>query len=164
MLGIFGLGTLPIFLCYGLFVGTLNKVRAQWADTITASILVIFGVLMLGRSYSYSGIHLGNAAIGQEILHAVPIMCDSNKQTFVLKIDGQGWNKNQLSFQEGQRIRLIIHAKEITSFNQLLEIPELGLIRELQKGMNVIEFDPGQHLALNFTCCHEGFNGALVAR
>lgn len=75
ILGVFGLGTLPIFMFYGVFVGSLNRLRVKWADVITAGILVVFGVLMIQRGIVFSGYMLSRSETLMMKLVENPVLC-----------------------------------------------------------------------------------------
>lgn len=173
MLGVFGAGTLPIFLFYGVFVGSLNRFQAKWADVITAGILVIFGILMINRGIALSGFSLSNTMATSIMLNpekrlvsaSTKEICEeSTPQLLKMMVDKKGWGKKVIHFEYGKKARWEIDVKEITMCNRELEIPALGISKRLKKGLNVIEFNPGKHQTLVYTCWMGMLKGELKAK
>lgn len=172
MLGVFGLGTLPIFLFYGVFVGSLNKVRAKWADIITASILIIFGILMINRGAALGGFSVKNTISNlvetspQKKLTTFVAQAECKKEPQVLKMNvtKKGWSKKSIPFTYGKKIRWEINVEEITMCNKQLEIPALGISKKLKKGKNIIEFVPKEYQTITFTCWMGMLKGELIAQ
>lgn len=167
LLAIFGVGTLPIFLFYGIFMSTFNKLKSKAADIVTASIIIIFGVLMINRGLNLGGHDFKKMAFFAKAetipLYAVDAL-NTSAQLIEMTADKKGWGSKELMFNYGQQVRWEIHVTEITMCNKTIEIPALGIKQELIEGLNIIAFNPGTHQSLVYTCWMGMLNGTFIAK
>ena len=161
MLAVFSLGTLPIFMFYGVILSSFNRLQSIWADRITTAIIVVYGVLMVNRGMALGGYSLSllNPGVGVE-----PTTMNTSIQTLSMNADSKGWSKDEIYFEVGRKIRWEIQVDELTVCNRTIEVPALDIKRDLQPGLNVIEFDPGNHQTLVYTCWMGMLTGEFVAQ
>lgn len=167
LLGVFGLGTLPIFLFYGVFVGSLNHLQAKWSDIITASILVVFGVLMINRGMALGGYNFTLTSIERLATNGTPERCYEpleGTQNLAMNATRNGWSITEIPYEYGQKICWEINVIELTMCNKAIEIPQLGIKKNLEEGINYIEFDPLHHESLVYTCWMGMMKGTFVAQ
>lgn len=151
MLAVFGLGTLPIFLLYGTVVSTLTWFKAKWADIVTSAIVVMFGVMMLGRGAALGGLAINPfSCVGAEV-HANDEF-NKDQQKLYMEVSRRGYSRNQILFEAEKPICWEIFVHEITNCNRTIEIPQYNISRELNPGFNYIEFDPKEDKTVVFTC------------
>lgn len=163
MLAVFGVGTLPVFMFYGVLASSFNRFQARWADYLTTTIIVVFGMLMINRGMAQGGYTLSS-------LYAAPVPQQNimgvytQPQVLHLGASPKGWSKSKMHYQYGRKVRLEIKAASVSHCNQTISIPKLGIECKLKRGLNVIEFDPGTHQQLVYTCAMGMMTGRLVAR
>ncbi len=163
LLTAFGIGTLPIFLFYGAFVGSLNSIRKKWADIATAAILIFFGISMVNHGMALGGYNFNFSS--QSHAHTISDQPrnENERQTLKMEADKNGWSKKKISYKYGQKIRWEIQVNRVTMCNKTIEIPKLGISKDLEMGMNIIEFDPGAHESLVYTCWMGMMTGEFIA-
>jgi sulfite exporter TauE/SafE len=164
LLGVFAIGTLPIFLFYGVIMSSIHKLKGQWSDRITASIIIVFGILMLNRGMALGGntIHLPHVFDNEMYVEASNLNIVNAYQVIKMDADASGWGSDELRFQKGNKVRWEIDVSEITYCNRTIEIPKLGIKKELHKGLNVIEFDPLEYDELVYTCWMGMLTGTFI--
>lgn len=161
MLFVFALGTLPLFLLYGVIVGRLKTIRSKWPDRLTAGIIVVFGIMMVNR-----GMALGGYSFDLGSNKAAVHSTNSNAKPQVLEMtaDASGWGTDVIHFEAGRKIKWIINVSKVTVCNREIEIPALGLKKKLVLGENIIEFDPGENSRLAYTCWMGMMNGEFLIK
>ncbi len=161
LLFVFALGTLPLFLFYGLIAGKLKRLKSKWPDRITASIVIIFGILMINRGMALGGMSFSSSSVAHDTLtvsdNKTPQICSMNATK-------SGWGKDVIYFEVGRKVRWVIDVKELTMCNRTIEIPALEVKRDLVEGKNVIEFDPGNHSSLVYTCWMGMMRGEFIGK
>lgn len=167
LLAVFGIGTLPIFLFYGVFMSTFNKIKTKAADIVTASIIIVFGVLMINRGLNLSGHDFNTMAFFAKA-ETMPIYLvselNTTPQLIAMTADKKGWGSKELTYNYGQPIRWEILVSELTMCNKSIEIPALGIKQDLKEGINIITFDPGTHKSLVYTCWMGMLNGKFIVK
>lgn len=149
VLFVFGLGTLPLFLLYGLVIGKLKTIRSPWPDRLTAGIIVVFGLIMVNRGMALGGYSLSS---NDSVITAQSINNNKTPQVLKMTADASGWGEDVILFEPGRKAIWIIDVSEVTVCNREIEIPALGIKHKLTIGENTIEFDPGNHQKLTYTC------------
>ena len=164
MLAVFAIGTLPIFLFYGFFMGSIRQLKRKWSDVMSAGILVVFGLLMINRGIAMGSFSGQNAPQAEAVLMANKHHQVLQKpQILQMKANRNGWSEKKLYFQKGRLIRWEIEVAEITLCNKTITLPELHLAIDLEEGLNVIEFDPGRRKKIKYTCWMGMMSGSFVA-
>jgi plastocyanin domain-containing protein len=117
---------------------------------------------MINRGVALSGFSLVNStyAFSPELEKSH----NDFSQTLTMEASEKGWSKRNISFEYGQKIRWEIIATKITMCNKTIEIPALGIKKDLVKGLNVIEFDPKEHKHLVYTCWMGMMKGQFVIK
>jgi len=85
-------------------------------------------------------------------------------QTLQMKISDKGWSTMKIPYEQGQKIKWEIDATKLTMCSSTIEIPQLGIKQKLSKGINVIEFHPGIHQELVYTCWMGMMKGKFIAK
>jgi plastocyanin domain-containing protein len=85
-------------------------------------------------------------------------------QVLSMTANKKGWGKDVIYFEGGKKVKWIIDVKELTMCNKTIEIPALELKQDLVEGRNCIEFDPGNHGSLVYTCWMGMMRGEFRAK
>jgi sulfite exporter TauE/SafE len=149
LLFVFALGTLPLFLFYGVIIGRLKSIRSKWPDRLTAGIIVLFGIIMVNRGLSLGGYSLDFRNDSRAVHSSVK---KQPAQLLKMTANEKGWGSDVLHFEHGRKIKWVIDVEKITACNNTIEIPALGISKQLELGGNIIEFDPGNKTTLVHTC------------
>ncbi|WNJ17186.1 sulfite exporter TauE/SafE family protein [Pontibacter sp. G13] len=160
LLAIFSVGTLPIFLFYGGLVSVMSTWRSQWPERITTAMILVYGMLMVNRGLAIGGYSLTLPNRAQTIWQNPQ---ELPPQPLQMTANAKGWSKSSIPFEAGRCIRWEIWVEEVTYCNKEIEVPALGLKLPLTPGLNVLEFDPGAHQVLVYTCWMGMMNGQFEA-
>ncbi|RZS90705.1 sulfite exporter TauE/SafE [Aquimarina brevivitae] len=163
-LTVFSLGTLPIFLCYGVLLNFFKALKSVWSDRVIALLIVIYGVVMIQQGISLGGYHLMPLQPTENNDYAVATIPKQMMSTYSMKADTKGWSKKKIYFTPTEKIRWQIEVTELTPCNKIIEIPALKLRKELSEGLNIIEFYPKEHTRLTYTCWMGMLTGEFVLK
>ena len=161
LLAVFSLGTLPIFLFYGVLLNFFKKLKSVWSDRIIASMIVVYALLMIQQGFALSGYHL-NLYSKQDNNYALNNQPLKESTTITMDASAKGWSKKVIYFTPTKKIKWEINVTELTYCNKTIEIPSLGIKKELKKGLNIIEFSPHDQTRFVYTCWMGMMTGEFI--
>ncbi len=151
---VFSLGTVPMLFGLGGLNTILNKKQTKSILKVSAVLVIVLGVIMMGRGLALSGI--------QAIPSAGPIMTVS-KETGIAKIVGT----NQLVettigtdyyppivVKKGIPViwTIKVKAENLNTCNNAIVIQKFGIEKALAVGDNIVEFIPVENGDMVYTC------------
>lgn len=148
---IFSLGTLPVLFSFGVLNSVLNKKHTGRILKVSAVLVIILGMVMIGRGLALSGVSTGmpaNVISGDSGLARI----DGNIQTVVTSI--QSGSYPPIVVQKGIPVQWIIKADadNLNGCNNAITIPQYKIDKKLAEGENVIEFIPWEEGDIVYTC------------
>lgn len=167
---VFGAGTLPVMLGFGLAASTIS-VRATRKILVASGIVVVaLGVIMINRGLVLSGaggsvssfLNPG-AAPGDAIAGTVVEMRDGY-QVIRMDVTRYGWEPDRFVLAVGVPVKWIITGREINSCNNAIVVPEYGLRFPVKAGEQVIEFTPREKGVVSWSCWMGMIPGTFVVR
>lgn len=157
LLFVFGLGTLPMMLGFGVLASALSKqfapkiVRASGVIVIgLGAIMLNRGLAMVGGGYDYRTLTARWLPASHTMEHspAVP----AGQQVIRMAVTGKGFVPSEFTLRKGVPVRWIIQGEEINYCNHRIVAPSLKLEFDVHQGENIVEFTPDQTGVVPWSC------------
>lgn len=153
----FGLGTVPLMLAVGTFASFLasRKNIVHTMMKVSAVLVLVLGLLMLGRGLALSGIDLlpGFSRTVPAVNQTVLLSNSTGYQQITMHIVQQGWQPDIFTVKKGIPVKWTIIADQLTSCNRGIKIPKLGISYTFNQGeTKTFEFTPNETGSIPFTC------------
>ncbi len=153
---VFSLGTVPLLFSLGAVNSLVNKNKIKAILKASAALVVVLGLVMVGRGLSLSGV----------MIHLPSWHSQSSPvegETAVARIEGPVQTVTQflkpnrfvpLVVQKGIPVRWIIQvdAENLNECNKAIHIPKFAIDREFSPGENLVEFTPWESGEFVYTC------------
>ena len=156
---VFGLGTLPVMLGFGLLTSLASASLAPKIIRFSGAIVVALGAIMLNRGLVLSGAEYdfttGLAWVSAQLRDQTGLdmsMPGLGYQLVEMNFGGQGQNPAQIVLQKGVPVKWKIHNDGTQSCVTGVVVPKLGLDVPLKKGEQIIEFTPQQEGLITWSC------------
>jgi len=166
-LAVFGLGTLPVMIGFGAFASVISHKTTQKILKISAVIVLILGLIMLNRGlsmigspYSFSGIQ--SKLAGNPIADGTAAVLIDGIQEINMDVSSGGYSPNSFVLKKGVPVKWNVNVKQLTGCNQELVLNQYGIDKNLEEGLNVIEFTPDKEGTLTFTCGMGMLKGSFI--
>ena len=147
---LFSLGTVPLMLSAGM-VYNFIKGKGKFLINKVASILIlILSIVMLNRGLLNIGIDITKNFNDYENFTPSILMEDYQ----VIEFDLEYTSYKDVIVQKDIPVKMIIHVDEkyLTSCNNVVDMKDFGLQKELKSGENIIEFTPNTEGIYTYTC------------
>ncbi len=143
----FSLGTVPLMFGFGLLSSFLSGKFTHRMLKVSAILVIILGVMMMGRGLSLSGVSVAAPGSGGSIA-----TIEGNLQTVTTVIESGRYAP--IVVQQGIPVRWIIKAKadDLNGCNNPIIVPKYKLEKRLVPGDNVIEFTPDASGTIAYSC------------
>ncbi|MFZ5354474.1 MAG: sulfite exporter TauE/SafE family protein [Bacillota bacterium] len=147
---LFSLGTVPLMFGFGAITSMLGSRFTKNIMKIGSVMVIILGLIMMGRGLSLSGVNTLPAQAGA-VEGAVAVMKENVQ---VVEIDLLPGSYEPIVVQKGVPVKFIINADEanINGCNDAILIPKYNLQKGLNPGQNIIEFTPEEAGVIPYTC------------
>ncbi len=147
----FAMGTVPLLFSFGALSAKLNKKHTSGILKISAILVIILGMVMMGRGLALSGIvtfRAGNVVSAYTHISHI----EGNIQTVTTSIQSDGFPA--IMVQKAIPVRWIMKADRdnLNGCNNAITIPKLKIDKKLQVGENLIEFIPRETGVISYTC------------
>ena len=146
---LFSLGTVPLMFGFGALSGGLNRKYAKHMLTVSALLIFVLGLGMVGNGLSLSGAALPTARQGETVRVA---MLAGDRQIVRSEIDYGSYEA--ISVRSGVPVEWTIYVPEgrLNGCNGEILVREYGLDVKLHEGENVVEFTPDKAGAVPYSC------------
>jgi len=171
-LAVFGLGTLPVMLAFGSLATVISHKATKRILKISAVIVLVLGLIMLNRGltlagspFSFDSIKTGLVGGSVTSLGSVtnnPVTVVNGVQEVNMNVDSSGYSPNSFVLKVGVPVKWNVNVKELTGCNQELVMNTYGVDKQLQKGLNVIEFTPDKTGTISFSCGMGMLRGSFI--
>lgn len=172
MLFAFGAGALPVLLAFGAVTSVLSSVLTHRLLKTSGVIVVALGAVMINRGLilTGAGYDLGSViravttdSAKQAAAPTPPAQIDTPNspaappptpasQTIEMDVIASGFSPDHLVAGKGVPVKWVIDGKKITTCNNRILVPKLGLEFNVRKGKQTIEFTPREAGVIPFTC------------
>ena len=146
---LFSLGTVPLMFGFGALSGGLNRKYAKHMLTVSALLIFVLGLGMVGNGLSLSGAALPAARINETVRAAMP---DGDRQVVRSEVDYGSYEA--IRVQSGVPVEWTIYVPEgrLNGCNGEILVQEYGLDVKLREGENVVTFTPGEAGTVPYSC------------
>ena len=154
---LFGLGTAPLMLGFGALSGHWNRKYAGRILTISASLVFMMGLGMIGRGVSLSGVSWP-APAGESVKTAA--IADGRQ--FVRSETDYG-SYQSIEVRRGIPVEWTIHVPEgkLNGCNGEILVQEYALDIPLHEGDNLVKFTPEKSGTVSFSCWMGMIRGSI---
>jgi sulfite exporter TauE/SafE/copper chaperone CopZ len=166
----FGLGTLPVMFGFGAFASHVSKSMTQNILKFSGVIVLVLGVIMLNRGLALTGTGLDANSLLASV-SAVPVSgnmiangTQGAYQEIHMDVLSSGWSPDKFVLKKGVPVKWIINGKELTSCNNAIEVPKLGLSFKIKPGLQTIEFTPTEDGVISWSCWMGMIPGTFVVK
>ena len=156
MLFVFGLGTLPVMMGFGVLTSALSRQFAPKIVKASGIIVIGLGAIMLNRGLAMVG---GGYDFDSLVARWAPGIGlgsgqapAANVQVIRMSVNRQGFVPSEFTLHKGVPVKWIIQGEELGYCNHRIVIPSLNLEFDVQPGENIIEFTPAQSGILPWSC------------
>ena len=161
---VFGLGTLPVMLGFGLLTSLASASLAPKIIRFSGAIVLALGAIMLNRGLVLSGAGYDfttglawvetqlRSRFGVDLGADMVATMGPGYQTVEMNFSEAKQNPNVIVLQKGVPVRWKIHNDQTQSCVTGLVVPKLGLDVPLKKGEQIIEFTPQQAGLIPWSC------------
>lgn len=166
---VFGLGTLPVMLGFGLLASMLSRQMAPKLLKASGYVVLCLGLIMFDRGLVMTGSGYDFGSIGtaaHEFLFgaAEASSTEGGVQIIRMRATRHGYIPNRFRLQPDIPVRWIIDVEELTYCNSGILVPKLGIDVQLQRGVQVIEFTPQETGTIGWSCWMGMLPGSFTVR
>ncbi len=171
LLFVFGLGTLPVMVCFGYFVSIVSKNLTHKILKASGAIVIALGLVMLNNGLVLTGLGYdfesmvntvkGNKGMGIQSNFA---LIKEGYQEIWMDVTSRGWEPNKFVLKKGVPVRWIINGKEINGCNNAIQVPKYGLEFDIKPGKQVIEFTPKEEGIVRWSCWMGMIPGMFIVK
>ncbi len=144
----FGMGTLAPLLTFGIASNFLSSAFSNNIVRISGLFVIILGIAMANNGMNLLGLGF---FIPEEVPDNAPVIEDGY-QVIQMNVTGYGWEPNSFVLKKGIPVRWEINGQEINGCNNEIIVREYGLSIPIKKGIQVIEFTPGEEGVVKWSC------------
>lgn len=149
---VFAIGTMPLLFTLGAINSVINKKYSTTISRVSAALVLILGVLMIGRGLALSGVSYNmSCIIGSTDRQAIAII-NGNIQTVTTEIQPDSYTP--IVVQKGIPVKWTIRATKgnLNDCNSTIRISKFNIEENLIEGENLIEFTPLESGEISYTC------------
>lgn len=154
---VFSLGTVPLLFSLGAVNSLVNKNKIKAILKASAALVVVLGLVMVGRGLSLSGVvihmpFMTHSDTDSSYPDAATARIEGHLQTVSTSIEPDAFTP--IVVQKGIPVRWIIQvdADKLNECNRAIQIPGYKIEKDLSVGPNVVEFTPRETGELVYTC------------
>lgn len=144
----FSLGTVPLMLGFGLISGRLNRKHRRVMLTVSAMLIFVMGLNMVGNGLALSGVSLPQKSDGA----AVTAMLEGDRQTLRTEIDYGSYPSVRVRAGIPVDWTLVVPEGKLGGCNGELRIPAYDLNIVLAEGENHVSFLPEEAGVFPYSC------------
>lgn len=144
----FSLGTVPLMLGFGLISGRLNRKYRRVMLTVSAMLIFVMGLNMVGNGLALSGVALSQKSDGA----VVTAMQEGDRQTLRTAIDYGSYPSVRVRAGIPVDWTLIVPEGKLNGCNGELQIPAYDLDVVLKEGENLVSFLPEETGTFPYSC------------
>lgn len=176
MLFVFGLGTLPVMMGFGVLTSALSRQFAPKIVKASGLIVIALGVIMLNRGlamigggYDYASLLVRAGLISTPPApdphahhHAMVMPVAPEIQTIRMKVGNDAFFPNEFQVKKGVPVRWVIEADAVNYCTHRIVIPSLNLEFDIKPGETIVEFTPNAAGIIPWSCWMGMARGAFL--
>jgi len=162
---VFGLGTLPVMLGFGIVASLVSSQLTKKILKASAIVVIILGMVMLNRGLALAG--------GPNLSTITSVSAGDNTNTVNVQngiqeinmdVTTSGYEPNKFILKKGVPVKWNINVKELTSCNKEIIVSAYNLDIKLKQGMNTVEFTPDKEGAVSWSCWMGMLRGTFIVK
>lgn len=161
----FAIGTLPVLLSLGVGSSYAQKKDFSFLKKIVGIVVIFFalyslnsGLVLSGSSFTFSV-----PKLPETVQKNSPITLENGVQTVKMNIDWV-FSPDTFFIEKSVPVRWEINGINVSGCTNQIVIPSMGIQKEIQKGLNVVEFTPTQSGILPFSCWMGMVRGQFIVK
>ncbi len=180
---VFGLGTLPVLLGFGVLTSVISSRFTNRILRYSGVIVILLGLVMLNRGmvlagtgYDLKTLFGGSEKIPVTTTTTLPPWSGASTtpgngattstvqayQVIYMNVTAAGWQPDTFTLQKGIPVKWVINGKEITGCNKAIQVPKLALSFDIKKGEQTIEFTPKETGIIPWSCWMGMIQGKFI--
>ena len=171
---VFGLGTLPALLGFGVLTSVISGRFTNKILRYSGVIVILLGLVMLNRGMVLAGTGYdfqtffgqnGKAAYAPNNPSTTLSTTITNAQSYqviYMNVTAAGWQPDSFNLKKGVPVKWVIDGQEITGCNKAIQVPKLGLQFDIKKGQQTIEFTPKEAGVIPWSCWMGMIDGKFI--
>jgi len=180
---IFGIGTLPVLLGFGVLTSVISGRFTQKIMRYSGIIVILLGLVMLNRGLILTGTGYDfKSVFGRPGASLEPITTTTTAQyttqttqiigtsppttqayqTIYMNVTASGWQPDTFTLKKGVPVKWVIDGQEITGCNKRIQVPKLNLQFDIKKGPQTIEFTPTEAGTIPWSCWMGMIDGKFI--
>lgn len=165
-LSAFTLGTVPLFLLFGLTASKLNGKYAKWMQKVIATILLVLAGYTILTSLRLFGINPQLLPVSTTNTKGVlSTKTDTKLQTVEITLTDGGYKPQRIVIEKGIPVEVTVINEEARGCIQSFVIPELKVREVVPLGKSIkIRFTPQRSGKIGFTCSMGMYYGEFLVQ
>ncbi|MBD3300005.1 MAG: hypothetical protein GF347_01510 [Candidatus Moranbacteria bacterium] len=182
-MAVYGLGTIPIMFGFGSIISLLNQERIKHVTKLSGLIVIVLGILMLGRGFNNSKHYLvQDSAVKAQAEQLVknkteratekqkewqPVIDQEDNQVVITEVTYAGYKTDTVYLKKDTPVKWIIKGKEVTRCTDEIVLYLAG--KEIRKEINngeekIIYFTPKKPGEIRFSCWMKMVWGKFIVK
>ncbi len=178
IMGVFVLGTAPGLLAIGGVASAVRGVFARRFFVFSGLVVIAFAFWNIGNGARLLGWLGGGTTVADSrgevaqsasqkpaatptVAKPVGVSVENGVQVIRMTENNRGYTPNHFYIEKGMPVRLEIDAQSPYSCASTIVIPSLDIQKNLEKGLNIIEFTPQSVGTINFSCSMGMYSGSF---
>jgi hypothetical protein len=141
---LFSVGTIPALYIFGSAGSSLNKKNSLRLVKVSALVVLIMGVSMIGRGVSLSGIDIGYASRNYQDVTRIPKNLKIARDVQYVETQVHLEKFDEITVRKGIPVVWTIKAaaKDLDSCSETFMMPAFKIKTKITEGKNIIKFKP----------------------
>lgn len=184
LLLIFGLGTLPVMLGFGVLASMISARMTPVLLHASGAIVLVLGAIMLNRGLAMTGsgydfhslkvlaeakLESGRGSLGPQAGSPPEGKANGSAATekpafqeVHMRVTSKGFEPNRFNVRQGVPVKWVINATELNPCTSGIVVPTLGIEFQIKLGEQTVEFTPQQPGVIPWSCWMGMIPGAFV--
>lgn len=153
-LAFFALGTSPILFSIGMASSKASGKKNIILQKIIGFIILAFAFYTLSSGLAIKGVGLFDFTKSNNSNNNIDtnVVMEDGVQVVKMAVEYSGYNPSTIHIKQGIPVRWEIDGKQLSGCSNQIIVPDLNIKKQLNTGINVIEFTPPKKGTLNFSC------------
>jgi plastocyanin domain-containing protein len=132
--------------------------KSYWKIASVVMVILLVGII----TYNMSSSSAQSKLTGNSISGPTNAALQNGVQEINMNIESNGYSPNSFVLKTGVPVKWNIDVKQLTGCNSQLILRDYGITKNLQQGLNTIEFTPDKEGTFTFNCGMGMLRGSLI--
>ncbi len=161
---LFSIGTMPVLLALGITSAWSRANNITLLKKIAGMAIVLFAVFSFNSAWALKGVNMnvleGGTGYGKEAAAPAP---SGAVQEIRMKITANGFEPAVIHVEKGIPVKWIIDQQQIGGCTNRIIVPSMQIVKDVDKGENVVYFTPQTDGAIPFSCWMGMVRGTIIS-